>query len=411
MKSSEQGRLDEHFVILFRPFLVDTLPRRLLLPLFTLIALALTACSSGRASQTPPRSAQTFAPTLGSSPPLPSLPSIAGLPPLPPIAGLPPLPGWLALPGMPAAPVAAGGDPWAVLTGQLPGAVAQAQAALASLPCPMPGLPPEIARLVDCSLLRAAHNASTAPVVPVDPRLLPGVVDHRRTGLIGLMRDQGQVGSCTANAIASIFDTAARRAGRPQLYGSALHLFATYQDPAVADYIRAVERPTTAEAVWPYLGAKACAYEDDQDRGHCATYYGVVPTSGYVHPTLISERHRADGWPAFQVTTSETIDGARDPNQLAHYVASGEPLFLVVQMGANWMSAGFRGSVLPSPEGAGGPHALVLRGYRFGPQGREWLVQNSWGSSWGEGGFAWMTESSLIATQHYTLRFHVRVLG
>src|SRR5689334_18448677 len=102
---------------------------------------------------------------------------------------------------------------------------------LASLPCPMPGLPPELARLVDCQLIRGIIGAIPYVPRPIFPGSLPGAVDQRAMGLVGLIRDQGQVGSCAANAIAAMLDSAARRSGRPDIFGSSLHLYATYSDP------------------------------------------------------------------------------------------------------------------------------------------------------------------------------------
>ena len=308
-------------------------------------------------------------------------------------------------------PLPPGPDPYALLASSMPGAVEQVRALLHSLPCPMPGLPPQLAALVDCSLLQAARNAPMAPWLAVDPRLLPPAVDHRAFGLVGPVRDQGQVGSCTANAVASIYDTAARRAGRQQLYGSALHIFATYQEPGVDDYLSSLKRPSTSEAVWPYAGGKACAFEDDDTRWSCASYYGTGTLSGYMHPAAIAERQRADAWPAFQATKVELMEASRDLNQLAAILATGEPLMVAVNMASNWMMADYAGEVLPPPQGYGGPHALVLRGYRIGPYGREWLVQNSWGTQWGRGGFVYIPERSLLATLEYSLRFTVRVLG
>jgi hypothetical protein len=275
----------------------------------------------------------------------------------------------------------------------------------------MPGLPPEMARLVDCSLMRLVLNVPWAPQAQVDPLFLGSYVDHRQMGLVGLVRDQGQVGSCQSQAAAAILDTAARRAGRPQLFGSAMHLFVNFQDRSFGTLNAKLERNITAEAVWPYYGPKACAFESDDARGYCAAYYHTDGRSGFLLPEALAERGTAERWPAFQITGVELIEVARDLNAIAGMVASGEPVFIAVHMAQNWMSSDFRGSVLPPPMGAGGPHGMVLRGYRYGPYGREWLVQNSWGTSWGEGGFVWMPEQTLLVAQLYALRLHVRVVG
>lgn len=304
-----------------------------------------------------------------------------------------------------------GPDPFAALMASAAPAIEQVRALLLSLPCPLPGLPPEIARLVDCSLLRIPLSVPWVPQPPVDPTSLGSYVDHRQMGLIGLVRDQGQVGSCQSQAAAAILDTAARRAGRPQLFGSAMHLYVNYQDQTLATYNQKLERNVTADAVWPYLGPKACAFEDDADRPYCASYYHTDGRSGFSIPTALSERAFAEQEPAFQVTQIELIDVARDLNAIAAMVASGEPLLVGVHMAQNWTDSDFRGSVLPPPVGVGGPHSLVFRGYRYGPYGREWLLQNSWGTSWGDGGFVWMPEQMLMATQLFAMRLHVRVIG
>src|ERR1700722_13928761 len=83
---------------------------------------------------------------------------------------------------------------------------------IAQLPCPLPGLPPEIARYVDCSVLRPISDATPYQPIPA-PGGLPALVDHRAQGLVGPVRDQGETGSCSANAIASLIDTYVLRRG------------------------------------------------------------------------------------------------------------------------------------------------------------------------------------------------------
>src|SRR5579862_4064526 len=65
---------------------------------------------------------------------------------------------------------------------------------LAQLPCPLPGLPPEITRLVDCKVLRPLPNPTPVEPLPPTPGGTPAVVDHRTQGLVGNVRDQGEVG-------------------------------------------------------------------------------------------------------------------------------------------------------------------------------------------------------------------------
>lgn len=307
-----------------------------------------------------------------------------------------------------------GVDPFAALVAGMPMAAAQLQQFLASLPCPMPGLPPELARHVDCSLLRGFSGTVRAPEVQVQPGMLSATVDQRAMGLIGLMRDQGQVGSCSAQAVAAIMDTAAIKAGRRQLYGSAMHLFAIYKSPNNQIGLSAIERDSTADSVWRYDERKACAYEDNEDRPFCAKAYGIDGSWAYSRPYAGSEFQYADARPAFRVLHPIEVVADRsaptDYDQLAARLAQGEPYYLSVHMPQNWMSSRLRGSVAPPPSGLGGPHGMVLRGYRMGSLGREFLVQNSWGQSWGEGGFLWIPERYLTAIQLAIYRIPAVVL-
>jgi hypothetical protein len=285
---------------------------------------------------------------------------------------------------------------------------------LASLPCPMPGLPPELARLVDCQLLRGIIGAIPYVPRPVLPGTLPAVVDHRGMGLVGIVRDQGQVGSCAANAIAAMLDTAARRSGRRDIFGSSLHLYATYRDPSNKRGMAAVTGAAlTAESVWPYLPAKACAFTEPHDADGCDRYYGVASGAGFTYWPLIAERQRANAIPVFQISAFESLvsdDRRIDFDQVALVLASGEPLYFGSMFPYNWSSSGLRTSVAPPPYGISGPHATVLRGYRWGPMGREFLIQNSWGTTWGEGGFLWVPERYVAQIAQRIYRMPSRVV-
>lgn len=285
---------------------------------------------------------------------------------------------------------------------------------LAALPCPMPGLPPQLARLVDCQLLRGIIGAIPYIPRPIVPGTLPAVVDHRAMGLIGIVRDQGQVGSCAANAIAAMLDTTARRSGRIDILGSGLHLYATYSDPSNKRGMAAVSTvPTTAEGVWPYLPAKACAFTEPRDADGCDRYYGVASGAGYSYWPLMAERQRANAIAVFQIGAFESLvsdDKRIDFDQVAALLALGEPLYFGSMFPYNWSASDLRASVAPPPYGISGPHATVFRGYRWGPMGREFLLQNSWGTGWGEGGFLWVPERYVAQIAHSIYRMPSRLV-
>jgi hypothetical protein len=51
--------------------------------------------------------------------------------------------------------------------------------------------------------------------------------------------------------------------------------------------------------------------------------------------------------------------------------------------------------VIPDWSSSDGGHAVVIAGYRVTSRGRQFLIHNSWGESWGDHGYAWITERSL----------------
>jgi hypothetical protein len=48
-----------------------------------------------------------------------------------------------------------------------------------------------------------------------------------------------------------------------------------------------------------------------------------------------------------------------------------------------------------APADAESAHAILLAGYVTRPTGRFFLIHNSWGPGWGEGGYAWIHEATL----------------
>jgi len=296
---------------------------------------------------------------------------------------------------------------------------------LAQLPCPLPGLPPELTRLVDCNVLRPIPNVVPSEPLPPTPGGTPASVDHRSQSLVGAVRDQGEVGSCEANAIASLIDTYTRARRLNALPASALHIFAIYERTRIGgvdkEDVGNLTRVAgvTAEIVWPYDPVKACRIAVGNDGQGCDARYHVQKESAYTDPTLVAERQRADASPSYRIVSIQNVtetgrdgvlvDTGKAEAQMMKLLAAGEAVYLGVDMATNWTSAsGMRGvEVLPQPQGYYGSHALLAQGYRATASGTQFLVQNSWGTSWGQGGFAWIPDDILRSRLRAAYRFKV----
>ena len=287
---------------------------------------------------------------------------------------------------------------------------------IAQLPCPLPGLPPEIARYVDCSVLRPISDTTPYQPTPT-PGGLPPLVDHRTQGLVGSVRDQGETGSCSANAIASLIDPYGQRRGIGSQRASALHVFAIYEHTAVQgatdDNIGNLKKVAgiTSETVWPYDPVKACRVALGSAVSGCDTAYHVQAGSGYTDPGIVAERQRADAAPLYRVVGLETIaDAPTRDAEIMKLLAAGEAVYIAIDMAINWSIAGpggFHGDVLPPPQAYYGSHAILAQGYRTTATGTQFLVQNSWGTNWGQNGFVWIPEDIFKSRLRGAYRLHV----
>ncbi|MGO9836310.1 MAG: C1 family peptidase [Polyangiaceae bacterium] len=287
---------------------------------------------------------------------------------------------------------------------------------IAQLPCPLPGLPPEIARYVDCSVLRPISDTTPYQPIPTPGGLSSGV-DHRTQGLVGAIRDQGETGSCSANAIASLIDTYVLKRGLGPQRASALHVFAIYEHTAVQgatdDNIGNLKKVAgvTSETVWPYDPVKACRVALGSAVSGCDTAYHVQAGSGYTDPVIMAERQRADATPLYRIAGLETIaDTAGRDAEIMKLLGTGEAVYIAVDMAINWSIAGpggFHGEVLPPPQGYYGSHAVLAQGFRTVSTGTQFLIQNSWGTSWGQSGFVWVPEDIFKSRLRGAYRLHV----
>lgn len=274
-----------------------------------------------------------------------------------------------------------------------------------AMPCPPPGLPPQLAGAFDCAAVRSIAGSVAYVPRAVVLSQLPTFVDHRGRGLTGPVKDQQQVGACAGFAVSSVMDTAIRRMGRGDV-AAPLHIFARYSGSDLGKLARV---PITAEPVWPYDPARACLFSAPEQSSGCGSYYNVPPGAGRTDPALQGELARADQMGFYRVDAFEHMSTA-DIDQIVALLADGEAVWAAFDFyRPAWEDASVRSSgYIPDyPSGAGVGHAVALQGYRQGPWGREFLFQNSWGTEWGQGGYAWMPEG--MVRSHLLYAYRVRV--
>lgn len=204
---------------------------------------------------------------------------------------------------------------------------------------------------------------------------LPDFVDLRQ--YMPPVYDQGQLGSCVANAVACLLQYERKRQGIPegdrvpsrlQIYYGARRMEGTVHSDAgsqIRDAVKWVSKHGAAfedgPDGWPYDPAKVFTQPpDDLDayRDKRVAYRQVPQTAQGIMSSL------AEGWPvAFGFTVYDELDGPEVAKNDASDPLSGR---------------------LPMPrqgEAPLGGHAVVIVGYDNGP--RTFLIRNSWGDAWG----------------------------
>lgn len=220
----------------------------------------------------------------------------------------------------------------------------------------------------------------------------PSSVDLRTQGLDGPVKDQQQVGVCWAFALSTIMENGVRRQGRGDVVAP-LHLVAT---DAFDDLWRkgGTDGPMTLEASWPYDPPKACKLKSLPEPW-CEDAYHVKQGSWREDPVLVGEVDRANRSGIVAVTKVEKLTPLSF-DAVAEVLAGGQSAYLGFKIDDAAWKRPQGGIVADYAVGNGGGHAVVAVGYRTdGPRGREILIHNSWGPSWGDRGYAWVSENTL----------------
>lgn len=204
--------------------------------------------------------------------------------------------------------------------------------------------------------------------------------------------DQGQLGSCTANAIAAAFDTARSKQGEKFETPSRLAIYYNERKmegdvsedagAAIRDGIKTLKTNGAGpEALWPYVISK----------------FTEAPPAKYVKA-------------AFKYEAISYARVGRSVNAMQAVLAFGRPFvfgFTVYESFESQEVANTGMLAMPeSGEQIVGGHAVVANGYKTIHGIQYAKVRNSWGRDWGQAGHFWMPFQYLM-TAHLSSDFWV----
>ena len=247
----------------------------------------------------------------------------------------------------------------------------------------------------------------TAPAPP--PGGLPASVDLRPH--CPAVYDQGQLGSCTANAIAAAFEFDQIKEKVPHVWRPS-RLFIYYNERVIEGDVSQDAGAQIRDGI-KSVNTQGCCSEDlwtySDDTTSAAPKFAQHPP-----PACYKEgaTHLASLYQAV----------AQDINQIKGCVASGYPMVLGFTVYTAFESQEVAASgVLPMPgptEQVLGGHAVLCVGYDDtktvkNPDGTTStgmiLIRNSWGPGWGEAGYFWMAYDYIVnanlSSDFWTIRF------
>lgn len=232
-------------------------------------------------------------------------------------------------------------------------------------------------------------------------------IDHRAEGLEGPVKDQGAVGNCTAFSLSTVMDNAILRMRRSDVM-SPLHIWSHYAFPEVTQATTGnINKPIASLAVWPYSPKEACEMAKDPQE-ECGQAYGVRTNSSSLDPLVQRQFLRAEASGTYRIVGVDQISTRPvNTDALAAVLESGADVWGGMEIDSAAWKVTAANPVIPDYAANEGGHAIALAGYRKTANGRQFLIHNSWGGTWGDHGFAWIGENMVRQHMHYA--FKVRV--
>lgn len=204
--------------------------------------------------------------------------------------------------------------------------------------------------------------------IAVDPTAnLPKYIDER--GLWQPIVDQGQLGSCTANAVCAVLQFNEKEethwAKRPQ-DSRLFHYYNTriLQGTVNQDSGASIRNAIKAAVQWGYIPEAMCPYniKNFKQKPTQAMYTAAMPHKVSLYASV-----------------------PQDETSMKQMLAAGHPVVVGFSVYASFEKVGKDG-MIPMPtkdEAMVGGHAVVIVGY----DEKGWIFRNSWGQDFGEGGY------------------------
>ncbi len=246
-------------------------------------------------------------------------------------------------------------------------------------------------------------GGGAVPLVPRallsrDPSVLPAISDHRLEGTEGPMRNQGSAPACSAFATAAAIDHAILRWSGHNTPSSTMQIWARYHSPSVeTSLVSNVGEVIGAEQAWPFNAGEAVAWMPCADLPKGSKSKCGVPVDTARLTSLEAN-------PIGVLTEVEYLTTPVPTETLEAKIAAGQDILVAMELPTAFVARGRAGSrYVPHYTKSAGPesgHAFVLVGYVHLAHGTYFLLHNSWGTSWGDNGYAWIHEATIAAWSH-----------
>ena len=221
---------------------------------------------------------------------------------------------------------------------------------------------------------------------------LPKDVDNRK--FCTPIENQGQLGSCTANAGVGMYEYMENKANTKYIDGSRLFLYKATRllmgEEGIGDSGAFIRTTLGAIRLFGIPNEEFWPYTDD------AKKFDRMPDSWLwaLGQNFQSIKH-------FRLDHS--VDGKENIDLMKEYITKGYPLDFGFSVFSSYTDAANNNGILPYPssgESVVGGHSVLIVGYdddKFSKNPRDdntktgcFLIRNSWGESWGDHGYGWI---------------------